>query len=182
MSWNHAHRVTAAADALEAATAAFLSFVDTLPEEIAGRPLVGGWTPAGHAAHVALTNDVFYSVVNARAGVSGPIAPFAGRSDYSDSAWNMDAPPPATAPPILVPPDGIGRADAMAQLRAASTRLAPAIRTLDPDLAVYCVRLPWAAVSVYQMCEWGAGHTIRHLLQINRELQIGVMQAALARA
>jgi hypothetical protein len=28
------------------------------------------------------------------------------------------------------------------------------------------------------MCEWGSGHTIRHIVQMNRELQIGVMQAA----
>lgn len=176
MTLNHAQRVTAAATALDAATAAFLSFLDGLPESTTLQPLPGGWTPAGHAAHIALTNEVFFSVVKGGAGCSGPIAPYEGTSDYTDGTWNMDAPPPATAPPILIPPAGIGRAHAAAQLRASAARLRPAIAALDPDLARYCVRLPWAAVSVYQMCEWASGHTVRHIVQVNRELQIGVMR------
>jgi hypothetical protein len=62
-----------------------------------------------------------------------------------------------------------------ALLRESAVRLRPALATLDPTLALYCVRLPWAAVSVYQMCEWAAGHTVRHISQVNRELQIAVM-------
>jgi hypothetical protein len=173
MSLNHAQRVTAAATALDAATAAFLSFLNGLPESTSVQPLPGGWTPAGHAAHLALTNEVFVSVVK---GGSGPIAPYEGTSDYSDSTWNMDAPPPAMAPPILMPPAGLSRADASAQLRESVARLRPAIATLDPKLAQYCVRLPWAAVSVYQICEWASGHTLRHIVQVNRELQLAVMQ------
>ena len=175
MSWTHAQRVTGAARAFDAATAAMLSFVDALPDEGADQRLVGGWTASGHLAHLALTNDVFFSVVNGGKGCTGPITAFEGHSDYSDGAWNMDAPPPATAPPILIPPDGIRRRDAAAQLRASAERLRPAIEALDPALAVYCVRLPWASVSVYQMCEWAAGHTVRHLGQVNRELQMGIM-------
>lgn len=176
MSLNHAQRVTSAATALDAATAAFLSFLHGLPGSTVLQPLPGGWTPAGHAAHLALTNDVFLSVVKGGAGCSGPIAPYEGTSDYADTTWNMDAPPPAMAPPILIPPAGIGRADAAAQLRESAARLRPAIATLDPTLALYCVRLPWAAVSVYQMCEWSAGHTVRHIVQVNRELQLAVMR------
>lgn len=176
MSLNHAQRVTAAATALDAATAAFLSFLNGLPESTSLQPLPGGWTPAGHAAHLALTNDVFCSVLKGGAGCTGPIAPFEGPSDYSDGTWSMDAPPPAMAPPILIPPAGIGVAEASAQLRESVARLRPATAALDPTLARYCVRLPWAAVSVYQMCEWASGHTVRHIVQINRELQIGVMR------
>lgn len=177
MSFNHMQRVTAAATAMDAATAAFLSFLQGLPESTRLQPLPGGWTPAGHAAHLALTNDVFFSVVNGGAGCTGPIAPYEGTSDYSDSTWNMDAPPPAMAPPILIPPAGIGCADASAHLRQSASRLGPAIAALDPTLAKYCVRLPWASVSVYQMCEWAAGHTVRHIVQVNRELQSGVMRS-----
>ena len=177
MSVNHAQRVTAAAAALDAATAAFLSFLNGLPESTTLQPLPGGWTPAGHAAHIALTNDVFRSVLTGGAGGSGPITPYEGTSDYEESTWNMDAPPPATAPPILIPPVGIGRADAATHLRESAARLKPAIAAMDPALARYCVRLPWAAVSVYQMCEWASGHTIRHIVQVNRELQIGVMRS-----
>src|SRR5688500_10274213 len=111
MSVNHAQRVTAAAAALDAATAAFLSFLNGLPESTTLQALPGGWTPAGHAAHIALTNDVFRSVLTGGPGGSGPIAPYEGVSDYAETTWSMDAPPPATAPPILMPPAGIGRAD-----------------------------------------------------------------------
>lgn len=176
MSLNHAQRVTAAATAFDAATAAFLSFLNGLPESTTRRPLPGGWTPAGHGAHLALTNDVFLSVLKSGAGCSGPIAPYEGTSDFTDDTWNMDAPPPAMAPPILIPPAGISRADALDQLRESAARLRPALATLDPKLARYCVRLPWAAVSVYQMCEWASGHTVRHIVQVNRELQLGVMR------
>ncbi|MEX2273069.1 MAG: DinB family protein [Vicinamibacterales bacterium] len=177
MTWYHSHRMTSAGIALDAGTAALLSFVDQLSEDACHRPLPGGWTPAGHVEHVALTNDVFLGVLKGGAGCSGPISPYQGTSDYSDSTWSMDAPPPATAPPILIPSAGIDRVAASAHLRSSSARLCAAIRDLDTELALYCVRLPWAAVSVYQMCEWASGHTLRHITQINRELQIGVMRA-----
>lgn len=181
MSLNHVPRVTTAAAAFGAASAAFLAFLEGLPETTALQPLPGGWSPAGHAAHVALTNDVFASVLKGGAGCTGPVVPYPGTSDFPDGTWTMDTPPPATAPPILVPPPGIGRAGAAAHLRQSIERLRPAIAALDPALALYCVRLPWAAVSVYQMCEWASGHTVRHIVQVNRELQIGVMQGGVAR-
>jgi hypothetical protein len=176
MQANHALRVTNAATAFDAATNAFLSFLNGIPERASVQPLPGGWTPAGHAAHLALTNDVFHSVLKGGAGCTGPVAPFEGLSDYADDTWSMDAPPPAMAPPILIPPAGIGCAEASALLRESAARLRPALATLDPTLGVYCVRLPWATVSVYQMCEWAAGHTVRHIAQINRELQLAVMR------
>ena len=49
-------------------------------------------------------------------------------------------------------------------------------------LALHCVRLPWAAVSVYQMCEWAAGHTVRHIAQLNRELHYGATQVVVVQA
>lgn len=176
MQANHTQRIGNAAMAFDAATLAFLSFLDRLPDTIRMQPLTGGWTPAGHAAHLALTNDVFHSVVNGGAGCTGPIAPFEGTSDYSDETWSMDAPPPAMAPPILIPPAAIECREAAGMLRESAARLRPALATLDPQLAVHCVRLPWATVSVYQMCEWAAGHTLRHIAQVNREMQLGVMR------
>lgn len=176
MNSNHSRRVANAAFALDAATAALVSFIDQLSDGVCHQPLTGGWTPAGHAGHVALTNDVFLSVLKGGAGCSGPISAYQGVSDYSESTWNMDAPPPATAPPILIPSPGVERTAASAHLRSSGAKLRAAIGDLDPELALHCVRLPWAAVSVYQMCEWASGHTLRHITQINRELQIGVMR------
>jgi hypothetical protein len=178
MKFDHSRRVASAAGALEAATAALASFVDRLDHDVCRRPLPGGWTPAEHAAHVALTNDVFLSVLTGGAGCTGPIAPYRGQSDYSDSTWNMDAPPPVAAPPILIPPPGIDKVSALAHLHRSGANLRAAMSQLDPELAACCVRLPWAAISVYQMCEWASGHTLRHMTQINRELQTAAMRAS----
>ena len=109
----------------------------------------------------------------------GPIAACEGTPHFSDTQWHLDAPPTGvTAPSILIPPKGIQRAAAAAQLTASGVRLTPAIVAVDPALARLCVQLPWAVVSVYQMCEWGGGHTSRHLAQINRELQLAAMRPA----
>ena len=143
--------------------------VDSLPDPAAVQPLRARWTPAGHASHIALTNDVFFGVL---AG-GGPLAAFAGQSEFPDDKWSMDAPPSGVvAPGILIPSPGVGRAAASAQLRASAARLKPAIEALDETRAELCVKLPWNVVSLYQMCEWAGGHTLRHLSQVNRELQL----------
>jgi hypothetical protein len=165
----HSDRMAAAATSLDAATAAFLAFLDRLPEDVAMQALPQRWTPAGHAAHVALTNDVFFGVLHG----GGPLAAFEGTSDFPDDRWSMDAPPGGVvAPGILIPAPGVAPTAAAAQLRASAARLKPAIAALDPMRATLCVRLPWNVVSLYQMCEWGGGHTMRHLSQVNRELQL----------
>lgn len=165
----HKDRVNAAITLLDASTAAFLAFLDHLPETLAVQALPERWTPAGHAAHVALTNNVFVGVLQG----GGPLTAVEGISDFPDAKWSMDAPPSGVvAPGILIPPEGIGRAAAAAQLRESAARLKPAIASLDEKRAALCVRLPWNVVSVYQMSEWASGHTLRHLAQVNRDLQL----------
>jgi hypothetical protein len=173
MSWAHQSRVVAAAASLESATAAFVAYLEALPDPVPIQPLPGGWTAAGHAAHLGLTNEVFVGVING----GGPLSAFAGASDFSDEKWDLDAPPiGVAAPPILIPPPHIGRVVAIAELRHSVRRLRSAILSMDPHLATMCVRLPWAVVSLYQMSEWGAGHTVRHLSQVSRELQVAAMR------
>lgn len=173
----HKDRVAAATTLLDAATAAFLAFLDRLPETVAVQALPERWTPAGHAAHVALTNDVFVGVLLG----GGPLAALEGTSDFTDEKWSMDAPPSGViAPGILIPPPGIGRAAAAAQLRESAARLKPAIASLDEKRAALCVQLPWNVVSVYQMSEWASGHTLRHLAQVNRDLQLAASRGLLA--
>ena len=77
MGWAHQSRVEAAAASLESATAAFVAYLDALPDAAAIQPLPGGWTASRHAAHLALTNDVFIGVING----GGPLSAFAGVSD-----------------------------------------------------------------------------------------------------
>lgn len=172
----HKDRVTAAMTLLDASTAAFLTFLDRLSESLAVQALPARWTPAGHAAHVALTNNVFVGVLQG----GGPPTAIEGTSDFPEEKWSMDAPPSGVvAPGILIPPAGIGRADAAAQLRESVARLKPAIAALDETRAAMCVRLPWNVVSVYQMSEWASGHTLRHLAQVNRDLQLAASRGLL---
>lgn len=177
MRSEHDTRITAAVTSLESATAAFIAYLAQLPEAVTVATLPGGWTPAGHAAHLALTNSVFVGVITG----GGPLTPGPGTSDFSDGRWNLDAPPTdVIAPSILVPPAGIGRSDALANLRQSVDRLSSAIKSIDPALAATCVKLPWAMVSLYQMAEWGGGHTMRHLTQVSRELQLAATRSAAA--
>jgi DinB superfamily len=166
MSGMHDLRVRAAAMSLDAATAAFLSFLSQLPESTSESPLPGGWSPARHAWHLALTNDVFSGALIG----DGPITPVAGTSDFTDVQWNFTAPPRVAAPGILLPPKDATRAEAEARLRDSSTRLRPLIESLEASRGALTVQLPWNRVSVYQMTEWAAGHTLRHLSQVGYEL------------
>ena len=173
MSEIHDLRVRAAAMSLDAATAAFLSFLSQLPEPISETPPTGGWSPSGHAWHLALTNDVFSGALIG----DGPITPVAGTSDFIDAQWNFTAPPRVAAPGILIPPAGAKRADAAARLRESAKRLRPLIESMDASRGALTVQLPWNRVSVYQMTEWATGHTLRHLSQVGHELHLSGQRA-----
>lgn len=160
-------RLRAAAQLLRASTDAFVSFLSGLPDTDAEAPLPGRWSPAGHGYHVALTNGVFAAVI---AGTA-PLKMFEGTPDFSDEAWNFDAPLRVAAPAIIVPPADVTKAAAIAKLEAEAAALTRAMSTLDQARTALCVQLPWAAVSILQMCEWSAGHTLRHLSQVGREMQ-----------
>lgn len=166
MSAGHDARVRGAVVLLESATDALLGFVDALPEAVATGQLIGGWTPASHVWHVALTNDVFSGVLRG----DGPIAATDGRSDFTDTQWTFASPPPAVAPGILVPPADATPQTAAERLQDSVARLRPLIARLDPALGTETVQLPWGRITVYQMTEWSSGHTLKHLSQIGREL------------
>jgi hypothetical protein len=163
----HDARVFGALVLLESATEALLRFVAALPPSVATDTLVGGWTPAAHVWHVALTNDVFSGVLRG----DGPITAASGDSDFTDAQWSFNSPPPVEAPGILMPPADASPSVAAERLHDSATRLRPLIEALDPSRGIETVQLPWGRISVYQMTEWAAGHTLRHLSQVGRELQ-----------
>ncbi|HQX83465.1 MAG TPA: DinB family protein, partial [Vicinamibacterales bacterium] len=62
---DHARRVAATADAFEASMTRFLSRVEQTSEADAERvPPDGGWSVAGIAWHVAVTNEQFAALVD----------------------------------------------------------------------------------------------------------------------
>jgi len=179
MNPQHELRITNARASLGASTAALIAFVEQLPDTTAVRALPGGWTPAGHVSHVALTNDIFRAILSHGPGCSSPLPPFEGTSAFGDDAWSTDAPQfKAASPSMLIPSPGTGRAEAAAQLRASAAALDQAIATVTPAAASLCVQLPWGVVSLYQLCEYAGAHTIRHLAQVNRELQAAAARSA----
>lgn len=167
MSSATAPRLQAAASSLRAATAAFSGFLGRLPGHQAMLARPGQWSPAAHGLHVALTDEVFAMVL---AGTA-PLTVDDGPSDFAGDAWSLAAPPRAIAPSVLVPALDVTPAVAAARLAEASAGLAAAIELADTQTVARRVHLPWARVSVLQMCEWSAGHTLRHLSQVARELQ-----------
>lgn len=173
MSATHDARVRSASLSLEAATQAILGFMDAMPELRTAEPLIGEWTPAAHVWHVALTNDVFSGILTG----GGPILAAPGTPDFTDAQWSFNAPPLVPSPDILLPPPDARRAPAVAKLRESVARLRPLIESLDRGRATLTVQLPWARVSVYQVVEWSAGHTLRHLSQIGRELHLSVLRS-----
>lgn len=172
MATMHDARVRSASLSLEAATQAMLGFVNAMPELLATEPLVGGWTPAAHVWHVSLTNDVFSGILTG----DGPIVAGPGVSDFPDDQWSFEAPPRVASPDILLPPADARPAAAAARLRESVARLRPLVESLDPAAGTLTVQLPWARVSVYQVVDWAAGHTLRHLSQIGRERHLSVLR------
>ena len=173
MSLNHAQRITAAATALDAATAAFLAFLNGLPENAPSsrsRRLDAGRTrrpPCADERGVSQRREGWRRLQRPRRAIRRHVG-FRRHDLEHGCAASSDG---------AADPDPAGRRGRGRKTRSCASppRLRPAIATLDPALALYCVRLPWAAVSVYQMCEWASGHTVRHIVQVNRELQIAAM-------
>src|SRR5437764_1207049 len=132
-------RTAAAASTVLSAVAAFRSFLESLPPEIATAPLPGGWSPAGHAWHVGTTNGVFATSLRG----AGPLWPFDGASEFDENRWNFSAPPSVAAPDFLMPPAGIGLADALTLMALSAEQLAPAIAAVPTEHMTKCVQLPW---------------------------------------
>ncbi len=176
MTAMHDLRIRAAVRSLEAATTALIGFADALPESLTTERLPGGWTPAGHVWHVALTNDVFSGVIKG----DGPLRAVSGTSDFTDAQWNFNVPPTVAAPGILIPPADAQRVTAAKRLRESVARLRPLVESLAPDQGTLCVQLPWNTISLYQMTEWAAGHTLRHLSQVGRELHLSALRVPVA--
>jgi hypothetical protein len=173
MSLTHDARLRGATLSLEAATHALAGFIELLPEQIAASRLIGGWTPAAHVWHVALTNDLMGAVMRGDA----PIQAVPGVPDFTDEQWSFASPPVGPAPDVLVPPLDVTASAAVKRLQASAAPLRPVIESLETQRAVLTVQLPWGCVSVYQLAEWAGGHTLRHLSQIGRELHVSALRA-----
>lgn len=165
---SHAQRIASAVDCLREHTDAMAAFLASLPADAAKRRyMADGWSPAQHGYHVALTTDAFSGVLTRR----GAVPAVRGTSEFAEETWSIDTPPiGVVAPAFLIPPNDATLDDVVARLRAAAKHLEAAMHETSADqFEGWAVDLPWGRVSLYQMCDWGGGHTRRHLAQVRRE-------------
>jgi hypothetical protein len=167
MATSHDERLRANIKAFSDANERVLGRLERLQDDVAHRAPPGGWSAAQIGWHVAATSDWFADVLSG----TGALQAKPGRSDFEDGKFGPAVVPKAIAPGVLVPPAAAKRDDAIGRLRASGVRLRPAIAGLTAERGARdCVTLPWATISLYQVCEWASGHALLHLGQMERVL------------
>jgi hypothetical protein len=165
----HEQRITATADAFDAALARFLTRVETAPRELAERPSAdGGWSPAGIAWHVAAVNERFAGIVAGT--VPGAKAPDADFQETPFAQLTSVVPDQLEAPARFHPPEGTTQSEAVALARASGGRLSQAIREMPESRGLWTITSILGEVTVYQVGEWATAHVIRHNAQAKRAI------------
>ena len=168
MATVHEQRISAAIALLEQHTADLIGLLRSLSDVAAtARPAEDRWSPAENGWHVALTIGAFADIL----GGNGPLPIAPGVTQFPEETWSLETPPAVAAPAFLVPPRDATAAQASELIEQAAPRLARAFGILTQEQAQgHVVNLPWGTVSVYQLCDWGGGHTRRHVNQIRQAL------------
>ena len=133
-------------------------------------PDAGGWAPAQVAAHVAMVNASFASIVDGSRPVAQPAPEGFVERSFRDIAAGI--PVKIEAPSRAHPPADVTRDAAVESLAASGSRLVAALRGLDPGRARLTIESPIVGgrISLYQVGEWAVAHVIRHNQQIKRLL------------
>ena len=165
----HEQRIATTAAAFDAAMARFLSRIEATPDDIAERvPADGGWSAAGIAWHVAVTNEKFAGMMDG--SVVGAMPPEDGFEETPFAEIAALVPAQLDAPPKFQPPEGVTRAEALARARASRDKMLQAIRTMPESRGLWTVRSVLGLVSVYQVGEWATAHVARHNAQAKRTI------------
>lgn len=145
----------------------FLSRVERASDAAAEQvPPDGGWSVAGIAWHVAVTNEQFAALVEG----SVPLAT-APEADFTEVPFSEIAalvPDKLEAPDKFHPPEGVTRTQALARARASQVRLARALREIPESRGLWSVKSILGQVTVYQVGDWAAAHVARHNAQAKR--------------
>lgn len=166
MTTNHEARVRATAADFRQAAATFAARVEGIDDRTAERAPSGeGWSVAQIATHLAISNDMFSNILNGTMPMAAP-APAGFVEDWSA----ISIPDRVKTFPILEPPTGARKGEALERFRISSDGLAKAIEGLPADRATHCVQLPFGTLSLYQFGEFAVRHIHRHLAQIDRAL------------
>ena len=143
--------------------------IEATPDSIAERvPEGGGWSAAGIAWHVAVTNEQFAGLVDG--SIPGARPPDAGFAETPFSQITAIVPDQLDAPPKFHPPAGVTRADALERARASRDRMSQAIRGIPESRGLWTVKSILGLVTVYQVGEWATAHVARHNAQAKRAI------------
>lgn len=149
--------------------ARFLSRIEATPDDIAERvPADGGWSAAGIAWHVAVTNEQFAGMVEG--SVPGARPPEPGFEETPFAEILSIVPDGLEAPRKFHPPAGLTRADALARARASRDKMLQAIRAIPESRGLWTVKSMLGLVTVYQVGEWATAHVARHNAQAKRAI------------
>jgi hypothetical protein len=168
---NHDARIGSIVFSFEEAMTRFRGRMSSADPAAAERvPAGGGWTPSQVAAHVAMVNTSFASILDGSRPAAQP-AP----EGFVERSWAAIAggmPEKLEAPSRVHPPAEVSRDAAVELLAASETRLAAALRALDAERARLTIESPIVGgrVSLYQVGEWAVAHVIRHNKQVKRLL------------
>ncbi|HEV2063128.1 MAG TPA: DinB family protein [Thermoanaerobaculia bacterium] len=164
----HRARIQETIQAFIDATEELITRLERLSDQSATRtPKYGDFTPAQIGWHVGATNQLFTGILTGTA----PLVASPGASDFTDDEFRPAVVPRVQAPALLLPPAAITRAESIQFLRASREPLRQALLSLEAERAAgWCVTLPWATVSLYQLGEWASGHCWRHIDQLGRAI------------
>lgn len=145
----------------------FLSRVEGASDADAEQiPPEGGWSVAGIAWHVAVTNEQFAALVEGAVPLA--TAPDADFAEVPFSEITALVPDKLEAPEKFHPPEGVTRVEALGRARASQVRLARALREMPESRGLWSVKSILGQVTLYQVGDWAAAHVARHNAQAKR--------------
>lgn len=149
--------------------ARLIARIEGTPDTIAERvPAGGGWSAAGIAWHVAVTNEQFAGLIDG--SLPGARPPEAGFEETPFSQIVSVVPDQLDAPPKFHPPEGLTRVEALERVRASRDKMSQAIRTMPESRGLWTVKSILGLVTVYQVGEWATAHVARHNAQAKRAI------------
>jgi hypothetical protein len=168
-SQSHAQRVQATVAAFESSMSRFLARIESAPADRAEySPEDGGWSVAGIAWHVAVTNEQFARLVDGSAPLATPPADDFVETPFAEIAALV--PDQLEAPDKFHPPAGVTKAEALARARASQVRLAEVLRSIPESRGFWSVKSILGQITLYQVGEWATAHVARHNAQAKRRL------------
>lgn len=162
---NHPERVRSIINAFTDSQDQLLAELDARSDQhITRAPAAGGWSATQIGWHVGQTNEWIAAVLSGALPAAQP-AP----DGFREQAWgSMKIPEKIQTFPQLEPPAAVSRAEANAKIRNAMDQLVAALHSLSEEKARHVVNLPFGTLSLYQIGEFAAGHTERHIGQLKR--------------